>query len=229
MQPQPGGALPCAARGIVLPGNQSGGGAPNNTLVYTGRIINQTGITNSFSLSLWGNTWTTTLAPTQTVSLSTGTSTPYTVTVAIPACQAQGSHDAAHLLVSSDLPSPGTYTATVQISTTVTTNGADFNPAAASRAGLANSTVVYTSTLTNNSGTSTRYTLSPAGNTFTTTIVPTDTGTLANGAHLPITVSVQIPAVGTARLHRCRHRHGPAEPARHLPLFRAGHLHHHAG
>ncbi len=117
---------------------------------------------------------------------------PFSVSVTIPPCLPVGSSSLATLLASSDRPNPGSYTATVQISSTVNTSGALFTPATRVQAGAPATTVYYTATLTNQSGGTTRYLLSPTGNSWTTTITPTDV-TLANAASVPVTVSVQIP------------------------------------
>ena len=58
---------------------------------------------------------------------------------------------------------PGVYTATRQISTTVNTTGGDFNPNARTQSAGPGTTAIYTTTLTNRSGSTTRYLLSPAG------------------------------------------------------------------
>jgi N-acetylneuraminic acid mutarotase len=177
---------------LLYPGNQAGGGAPGTTLTYTGRVINQTPLTNSFTLNLSGASWPTTLVPTQTNPISPTYSTPFTIVVSIPPCLPVGSASRATLLASSTLPRPGAYTATMQVSSVVSTPGATFTPATRAQAGAPATTVYYTSTLTNQSGDTTRYLLSPAGNSWTTTITPTDV-TLPNNASVPVQVSVQIP------------------------------------
>jgi N-acetylneuraminic acid mutarotase len=177
---------------LLYPGPQTGGGAPGTTLTYYGRVINQTTITNSFTLSLSGATWPTTLVPTQTDPISPTYSMPFTISVTIPPCLVIGDSSLATLLASSTLPSPGAYTATVQISSTVNTSGAAFTPDNQTQAGAPATTATYTSTLTNQSGSTTRYLLTPSGNSWTTTIMPTDV-TLTNGASIPVVVSVEIP------------------------------------
>ncbi len=177
---------------LLYPGSQASGGAPGTTLTYVGRVINQTPITNSFALSLSGATWPTTLVPTQTGPISPTYSAPFTISVTIPPCAPLGSGSLATLLASSTAPSPGAYTATVQISSTVNTTGAAFTPDSRAQAGAPATTVTYTSTLTNQSGSTTRYLLTATGNSWTTTITPTDV-TLANAASVTVTVSVEIP------------------------------------
>lgn len=67
------------------------------------------------------------------------------------------------------------------------------SPGSDQRGGARGSTLVYNQTLVNRTGITTSFTLTPSGNSWTTSIVPTHTTTLRNGDSAPITISVEIP------------------------------------
>ena len=89
-----------------------------STLAYTETLHNLTGATDSFSLTLSGNVWTTTLSITNTGSISYQASVDFTVWVDIPGGATVGSSDLATVTVTSVL-SPSVYSDTAAISTTV--------------------------------------------------------------------------------------------------------------
>ncbi|MDQ6693856.1 MAG: S-layer homology domain-containing protein [Chloroflexota bacterium] len=179
---------------ILNPGTTAGGGAKGATVTYSQTLLNQTGIDNSFSLSVSGRSWTTTVEPANTGMVLRGRSYPLTVRVQIPSSVAIGSSDVATLTVRSDLPQPGTYTATAIITTTATSTGVDFNPLARTQSGDYGSVLTYTSRLVNSSGRQNIFDLSLSNAQWPTSITPTRTNSLAAGASTPITAVVSIPS-----------------------------------
>ncbi|MBN1660144.1 MAG: carboxypeptidase regulatory-like domain-containing protein [Anaerolineae bacterium] len=81
---------------FLTPAEQQGFGKPGDTLTYTLWIVNKTGVTDSFDVSLQpGSVWATTLGLTQTGSLAAGESVPFDVWVEVPAAAQPGDVDVA--------------------------------------------------------------------------------------------------------------------------------------
>jgi len=91
--------------------------APGQSVVYDGFLVNATGQTDSFDLSLAGNTWNTNLSLTNTGPLPDGGWTAFTVQVTIPAGAAAGDADTATIQATS-VASPTVYSASVTMATT---------------------------------------------------------------------------------------------------------------
>ncbi|SNQ61179.1 hypothetical protein [Candidatus Methanoperedens nitratireducens] len=91
---------------------------PGTTVTYTVSLINQTGTTDSYDLTLAsGNVWTTTL-PVSQVTLADGETASFEVPVEIPASAEPGDTDTATLQATS-VTAPGTYSATATLPTVV--------------------------------------------------------------------------------------------------------------
>ena len=101
----------------LYPAAQSRYDAPGQSVVYEGFLVNATGQTDSFDLSLSGNTWNTNLSLTNTGPLPDGGWIPFTVQVAIPAGAAAGDADTATIQATS-VASPTVYSATATMATT---------------------------------------------------------------------------------------------------------------
>ena len=78
---------------LLEPPAQSGGGDPGDTVTYTLTVENYTGATDSFDLSLTGNSWTTNASPDPTGNIADGASKQVAVTVQIPGTATEGDRD----------------------------------------------------------------------------------------------------------------------------------------
>jgi N-acetylneuraminic acid mutarotase len=179
---------------ILSPAEAEDGGAPGATLIYTHTLINQTGITNSFTITPSGNVWTTTVEPEDTGSVPRGASVPVTVSVQIPPDATLGDTDVATITVSSELPTPGQFTATAVLTSSVSSFGVDFFPSEHVGSGDYGTPVTYTTLLYNSSGQDNSFILHIADNSWPTTVTPTQTGELEPDDAVLITVTVYVPA-----------------------------------
>ncbi|MFN2285051.1 MAG: beta-propeller fold lactonase family protein, partial [Anaerolineae bacterium] len=91
-------------------------GAFGATVVYTHTLINGTGLTDTFTLALSGNTWPTTLPFSITPVLTDGEKIDFAVEVTIPGGAAAGDYDDATVLATS-VTSPTVFSATSTIRT----------------------------------------------------------------------------------------------------------------
>ena len=182
---------------VLDPSRAQRGGAPGSTVVYTHTLYNQTGITNSFTITPSGNVWTTTVAPASTGSVPNGGTVPITVSVQIPPDALLGNRDVVTVTALSDFPTPGAYTATAVLTTSVSSFGVEFSPERLEGSGDYGETVTYTTLLYNRSGQSNNFLLNLNGAEWPTTLTPTDTGTLAPDASRLVTVRVEVPAGAT--------------------------------
>ncbi len=185
-------------QGVFLqPPVQAMGGAPGAMLTYTGTLINQTGASNSFTLTTFSNNWATVVTPTNTGTLANGDSVPVTASVQIPQDLQIGASDVATITASSALSSSGQFTATMTLSSSITTNGIDFSPVNPSRSGDYGSTVTYAMRLYNRTGQSNNFQLSRSSATWATTLIPYSTGMVSRNAYATVTIAVSVPAGAT--------------------------------
>ncbi len=182
---------------FLQPGTRAGGGAPGASVVYTESVVNATGINNSFALSAASGVWTTTVSPANTGLIPSGGKTDITVQVQIPPGTPLGEVDTARVDVSSDLPTPGTFTDTALITTTVSTEGVDFAPPGQTRAGDYGSPVTFTTSLINKSGQDNYFDMSLEGVDWSASVTPAVTSNLSPDASTPVTVTVFVPSGAT--------------------------------
>ena len=182
---------------IFSPSAAEQGGAPGSTIVYNQTLLNRTGIDNSFAITTTGNVWTTTVDPATTGVVPNGSSVPVTVSVQIPSNVHLHASDFVTVSVSSALPSPGTFTATAVLTTSVSSNGADFIPPEQTQSADFGTTLTYTTLLTNTSPVTNQFNISTGDNQWPTTVSPTRTGSLAPHESATILVSVQVPQGST--------------------------------
>ena len=178
---------------ILSPNEAERGGAPGSTLVYTHTLINQTGITNSFTITPSGNVWTTTVEPEQTGSVSRGASVPITVNVQIPPDATIGDTDVVTITASSVLTNPGDFIATAVLTSSVSSFGVDFFPDDLVGSGSYGAPVTYTTYVYNSSGQDNSFILDVSSNDWPTTVTPTQTELLAPEDAALITVTVYVP------------------------------------
>ncbi|MBN2389548.1 MAG: YncE family protein, partial [Anaerolineae bacterium] len=101
------GLIPVRARGYDVPGA---------TVVYTQTLVNGTGLTDTYTVTLGGNLWSTTLPMTITPVLFDGTTLDLVFEVTIPATASPGAYDDAALVVTS-VTSPTVFSATATLHT----------------------------------------------------------------------------------------------------------------
>jgi N-acetylneuraminic acid mutarotase len=182
------------AAAILNPVIAERGGAPGATLVYTHTLINQTGITNSFTITPSGNVWTTTVQPENTGSVPNGASVPITVNVQIPTDATLGDTDATTITVSSDLPDPGDFVARAVLTSSVNSFGVDFSPADRTGSAEYGTPITYTLLLYNRSGRTNSFIMHITDNDWPTTVTPAETEELEPDEATLITVVVHVPA-----------------------------------
>ncbi|MBI5032505.1 MAG: hypothetical protein HZB51_18425 [Chloroflexi bacterium] len=179
-------------RGIAItPLSSSKTGNPGNLITHTLQITNTGNATDSFTVGITGNAWTTT-APFQINSLSPGVSSKIVVSVTIPSNATGGASDSTTVTVSSQ--GNAAHSASSILTTTANTvRGLVLTPASINQSGIAGTTVTYTLRLTNTGNVSDSFWLAASGNNWTTTL-PASVGPLAPGVGINFSVSVFIPA-----------------------------------
>ncbi len=162
------------------------------TLTYTLNVTNTGNASDTFTVTLSGNAFTTT-APATVGPLGAGASTTLQVVVTIPAGAAGGASDTVNVKVTSQ-GDPSKFASAV-LTTTVTTilRGVSVSPTAAAQSGLPGTIVTYTLSMTNTGGASDTFTVTVNGNAFVTN-APASIGPLAAGANTTLNVVVMIPA-----------------------------------
>ncbi|MDQ5825292.1 MAG: S-layer homology domain-containing protein [Chloroflexota bacterium] len=185
-----------AQAAFLRPAANFKGGAPASMLTFTETLFNYTGIDNSFVLTYTGNTWPTTVEPPNTGLVPKGGSVPVTVTVQIPPGTPIGGYDDVTVTASSNLPSPGAFTATAVLTSAATSSGVDFLPKNPIKSGDFGSVVTHTMRLYNRSGQTNSFNLqkeqSEAG--WSTSLSPSNTGSMPNDGSVPVTLTVQVPS-----------------------------------
>jgi uncharacterized membrane protein len=178
--------------GLALsPASASQSGRPGEVVTYTLTVTNTGNITDTFSVAVSGNTWTT-RAPTTVGPLAAGTSATLQITVTIPANARAGASDTATVT----LTSQGDATQSAQSSLTTTAlavYGLALSPASASQSGRPGEVVTYTLTVTNTGNITDTFSVAVSGNTWTTR-APTTVGPLAAGTSATLQITVTIPA-----------------------------------
>lgn len=123
---QDGGWLEVLERAVVqvsadflglTPAQARGYDAPGTAVVYTHTLINATGLTDTFNLSLSGNQWPVALPFNTTPQLADGETLDLVIEVSIPPAAAPGNSDTVTLQATS-VTSPTEFTASASIETT---------------------------------------------------------------------------------------------------------------
>lgn len=100
------------------PANPVKGGDFGAPVVYTMRLYNRTGQTNSIQLSGSPSNWPATFSPSYIASIPNGGYVPVTVTVQVPATATLGMQDTFEISASAQQPSPGAFLGNQLIRTT---------------------------------------------------------------------------------------------------------------
>jgi uncharacterized membrane protein len=93
---------PVAAGPQVAPRNATGTGTPGLAIEYGVEVRNASTVEDSFTLSVTGNSWNTTLSQTSLDTLAPGAAATVTVTVVIPTSAVGSEVDVATVVVTSD-------------------------------------------------------------------------------------------------------------------------------
>jgi len=177
--------------GLVLaPDSVSGSGKPGEVVTYTLTITNTGNITDTFTVTVSGNAWTT-VAPATVGPVAAGGSATFQVTVTVPADALAGASDTVMVTVTSQ----GDNTKSAQSELTTTAEavyGLALAPATAAQSGKPGEVVTYTLTITNTGNITDTFTVTVSGNAWTT-VAPATVGPLAAGENTSFQVTVTIP------------------------------------
>jgi uncharacterized membrane protein len=158
---------------------------------YTLRLTNTGNAPDTFTMTVNGNSWTTSVAAT-VGPLASGAGTNVVVSVTVALNAAGGATDTA--LVTAISQGDASKVASATLTTTANTvRGVTLTPASVSQSSNPGATVTYTLRLTNTGNAVDAFTLVKGSTTFTTIVTPTSAGPLAAGTGQTVTVTVQIP------------------------------------
>ncbi len=180
--------------GVALaPANQSRTGSPGDVVTHTLTLTNTGTVSDTYTLSLSGDTWQTS-APATTGNLLPGESFTFDVTVEIPAQPAGGviiATDSFRFLAES-AADPGACGQAVGTTHANIFPGADLGPDQA-KSGSLGSSLGYIFKVTNAGSYTDTFSLAASG-VWTATVSTASTPTLPPGASASVTVTVQLPA-----------------------------------
>lgn len=174
-------------------------GDAGTTVIYDLNIKNTGTVDDSYTLTLSGNTWSTTLDA--TVAVTAGMTVSRPVAVSIPAAATSGKSDRVTITATS-LGDPLTPPVSTSLSlvTTVSTYGVRLTLTVPddSLSGAPGNPVKYTLTVQNIGNVPDTYEVTASGNKWTTTITPTSVSLAPGASFTTLEVSVAIPS---AALH----------------------------
>jgi hypothetical protein len=198
---------------VTIGPDTAGSDLPGEMAAYVLTLTNTGNYTDSFTLAVTGNTWTTTLSaqgtyrfaargraqngaqggppPCDTCDLPAGATAGIIVLVQIPDSATVSDWDAATITAAS-VRAPNV-TASATVTTTVLMPDVSIKPSNQDGAGLVGEAVIYTLTVTNLGNLTERYNLEAFAETWPTTLSITVTGDLAPGASVDVVVAVAIP------------------------------------
>jgi uncharacterized membrane protein len=167
------------------------------TVTYSLTVKNTGNTTDDFLAEFSGNNWTTTLSQ-GTFTLDAGQQQEIQVSVTVPSEEAAiATSDEVVVSIASQTEATAKDTSVL---TTRLSYGIELEAAETSLAGNPGTIVTYTLSLTNSGGIDDSYTLVTEGNSWTTTVTPTESVTITGKANKLIMVAVQIPVSATAGL-----------------------------
>jgi len=185
-----------SSAGVSLASDMEKSGAPGSTVEYSLQVVNTGSVSDTFTLTSSGHSWTTALSATSTGSLNPGESYTVTTSVSIPAAAESGTTDTATIMATSSLSS--TINASVMLTTTAVAPSAGVDlPATQSGSAVVGDTASYSVELVNTGNLSDTFDLTISGNSWTTTLSPTSVGVLAPGASATVQISVTVAAGAT--------------------------------
>lgn len=175
----------------VTPAAAGLSGGPGAIVTYTLAVTNTGNTSDTYMVTVSGNTFTTT-KPSNVGPLLGGANTTFDVAVAIPAEAADGTLDVANVKVTSS-GDPTKFANSVLTTTVSAIPGVTLVPNVAGRSDLPGAVVTYTLAVTNTGNASDTFTVTVAGNAFATS-APSSVGPLISGAGTTFDVGVTIPA-----------------------------------
>ncbi len=182
--------------GLTIASDSTLAGLPSATVTYTLAISNSGNITDSYHLTIEGNSWPTVLASSG-ISLTPSSASQVTVSVTIPSDALATDMDLAVVRATSQ--GDGLISATVQLTTTVLPVYGVYLSPSDSLVGLPGQIVTYTVTISNSGNTADTFDLAITNHVWLTAI-STSTIALTAGDSHDFDVVVKIPAVTTADL-----------------------------
>ncbi len=178
--------------GVDVGVDQAQNGRPAETVTYQVTVTNDSnGPTDTFTVTLSGNAWTTT-APATVGPLSAGDSATVDVTVEIPSGAAPGDSDVAVLTATSQ-GDPGVSDSASLTTTVIGEYAISLEPPEDGQSGAPGDVVTYTLTLSNLGDAPTTVDLTFAGNVWDVSL-PETSFDLGIGETVEVVVNVTIPA-----------------------------------
>lgn len=178
--------------------NAAKSGLAGGLVTYTVNVTNTGTLTDTYAITITNSAFTTT-APATLGPLAPSAAASMPVTVTIPLTASVGATDTVRVGLASQ--GDGAISTTVSLTTTVRAPifGVTVAPTTSVGLGLPGATVVHTLTVTNVGDITDTFTVTVAGNAFTTT-VPASLGPLAPGAPVPVLITVTAPLSPTGTL-----------------------------
>ncbi len=175
----------------LTPEVDSRSASPGQTVTYTLDISNPGLVTDTYTITLAGNAWDTSLSHPILGPIAPGGTSTFTLTVDIPPEALGNQTDTMIVRATSQQAIAQTDTST--LSTTALTEGLELSPLALSGFGTPDSLVTYTFTVTNTSIVTDVFTLTLSGNSWPSNL-STPSLPVAPGASQDFQVVVQIPS-----------------------------------
>ena len=165
---------------------------PGAVVRYNLTLTNTGNLTDSFSLSLAGNSWPTTLSATSVGPLAPGEAATVAIEVAIPAGAMAGATD--HVVVTATSLSDDRQEGTAHLTTAGAVRGLALVAPVTAQTDEPGAVVRYNLILTNTGDLTDSFSLTLAGNSWPTTLSATSVGPLAPGEAATAAIEVTIPA-----------------------------------
>ncbi len=185
----------------LTPGLQSRAGAPGEVVTHTLTLENTGDYTDTYTLTLEGNTWVTYL-PATSSALAPGDAQVIDARVTIP------EHLVPDAIIASDVFTvtaasqlePGTTAHAVRITNANVSPGVQISPLVQTGDGMPGDVITYTFMITNTGDYSDTYDLVLSGNAWNS-LAPLSTGWMSSGSGSPVSVRVEIPHLFGRDIH----------------------------
>lgn len=182
------------AYGVLLTPAAARPGDPGSFVSYTLRLTNTGLTTDTCSVSVGGNAWSTTLS-TPVGPLAGGKSASVFVTVTVPSNALGGARDVAYITARSQ-GNPNKSATSVLTTTANRINGVMLTPVSMTSFGPVGATITFTLRVTNTGNVSDVFNVVTTGNTWAVA-APMTTGLLSAGVGVNLNIRVNIPLTAT--------------------------------